>query len=116
MGKSGLLGAFEEIVLLAVLHIGADAYAVPVRRLLVERLGRPLSMGAVYRTLERLEEKGLATSHPGEGDAIRRGRPRRVYRILPTGVEALRRSARLRANVWRGVDLPAEPRPSHGRR
>ena len=64
MGRDdGLLGAFEEQVLLGVAHLAADAYGMTVRRFIEERTGRETSIGAVYATLERLERKGWIATH-----------------------------------------------------
>jgi len=109
MSKSGLLGGLEEMVLLAVCHIGENAYAVPVRTLLEERLGRSMSMGAVYGTLDRLESKELAASRLGDATTERQGRPRRYFTVLPEGLEALRRSSELRARMWDGIGTKVLP-------
>jgi PadR family transcriptional regulator PadR len=107
MGKTGLLGSFEEMVLLALVHQADQAYGVSIRRELAERSGSDVAMGAVYATLDRLEEKGLVAPRKGERRESRRGRPRRYYRILPEGVEALDETRRIREQMWRGVELPA---------
>ena len=56
------LGAFEEQVLLAVLHARDEAYGMNVRREIEARTDREVSIGAVYATLDRLEAKGLVSS------------------------------------------------------
>jgi len=75
VGKTGVLGAFEELVLLALLQQGKNAYGVSIRRELEERSGSDVTMGAVYATLDRLEDKGLVRPRPGEANESRRGRP-----------------------------------------
>ncbi len=107
MGRDGSLGAFEELVLLAVLRGRGKAYGMTVRREIVERSGRSVSIGAVYATLERLEKKGLVDSSLVEGNDARRGRARRYFRVLPAGVDALERTRAGRAGLWEGVDLDA---------
>ncbi len=104
MGKSGLLGGLEEMVLLALMHLGEEAYAVPVRRLLEARLDRSIAIGAVYATLDRLEEKDLAESWLDDASQGRRGRPRRYFRIPAAGRAALHQSAELRQAMWRGIN------------
>ena len=111
MGKSGILGSFEEMVLLAVLHGGSTAYAGSVRRELSERMGAEIAMGSVYATLDRIEDKGLVGSHLEKPDG-RTGRPRRFYRVLPAGLGALEQSRRIREAMWRG--LPATRREGGG--
>ena len=99
-------GEFEQLVLLAVLRLGDDAYAVPVRREIEERAGRPPARGAVYVTLERLEEKGYLESWLGEPVAERGGRPRRYYRVRPAGVRALEESWTALRRMWQGLKPP----------
>jgi len=99
-------GEFEQLVLLAVLRLGDDAYAVPVRREIEKRAGRAPARGAVYVTLERLEEKGYLESWLGEPAAERGGRPRRYYRVRPAGVRALEESWTSLRRMWRGLKPP----------
>ena len=105
MGKTGVLGSFEELVLLALLHQGEDAYSVTIRRELEARSGAQVSMGAVHATLDRLEEKGLVRSRSGDSATQRRGRPRRFYGLSEQGVNELARTRRIRETMWRGIDL-----------
>jgi DNA-binding PadR family transcriptional regulator len=99
-------GEFEQLVLLAVLRLGDDAYAVPVRQEIEERAGRAPARGAVYVTLERLEEKGYLESWLGEAAAERGGRPRRYYRVRPAGVRALEESWTALRRMWQGLKPP----------
>ncbi len=84
------LGEFEYAVLLAVMHLREDAYAVPVRELLEARTGRTLARGAVYTALERLEAKGCLVSTMKDASADRGGRPRRYFTVTTPGLAALR--------------------------
>ena len=52
-------GEFEQMVLLAILQLEGDAYALSVIRELDKSAGRRVSRGALYKTLERLEDKGF---------------------------------------------------------
>lgn len=105
MGRDGLLGSFEELVLLAVARATGDAYGMTVRREIEQCTGRSVTIGAVYSTLDRLEGKGWLESRMEVGDEARGGRARRFFRILPAGVEALVGARSLRAPLWEGVDL-----------
>ena len=87
---AGQLGEFEQIVLMAVLRLGEDAYGATVRREIEARTGRRLSISGVYTTLERLEEKGYVSSWVGEPTAERGGRRRKHFALLPPGKRALR--------------------------
>jgi PadR family transcriptional regulator PadR len=105
MGRDGLLGAFEELVLLAVVRGRGEAYGMTVRREIEEHSGRAVTIGAVYATLDRLEAKGLVESRLGSSDSARRGRARRHFRVQPAGVEALELTRGARDGLWEGVDL-----------
>ncbi|MDX1494342.1 MAG: helix-turn-helix transcriptional regulator, partial [Longimicrobiales bacterium] len=90
MGKGSFLGEFEQVVLLAVAQLEGRGYGVSIRREIDERGGRDVSIGAVYATLSRLEDKGFLSSWEGEPTAKRGGRARRYYRLEPSGARALR--------------------------
>lgn len=107
MGKTGVLGAFEELVLLALVRQGDDAYGVSIRRDLVEQTGTEVTMGAVYATMDRLEEKKLIRVREAESTEGRRGRPRKYFEILAKGVDALARTQAVRNTMWSGVDIPS---------
>lgn len=106
MGKGDFLGEFEQVVLLAVARLD-DAYGVSVRREIERRTGRDVSVGSVYATLARLEEKGLVTSSEGQPTPRRGGRARRLFRILPDGARALRATRGMMDSLWDGLDLDA---------
>ena len=83
------LGDFEQLVLLALVRLGEQAYGVAIHNEIVDRAGRDVTVAAVYKTLERLEDKGLATSALGEPTAERGGRRKKFFRIQPSGRRAL---------------------------
>src|SRR6185503_19202389 len=89
------LGQFEQIVLTAILALDDNAYGVTIHAK-VEDLSRPkkVTRGAVYATLDRMEDKGLISSWLSEPTKERGGRSRRHYRIEKSGEKALRESAR----------------------
>lgn len=84
------LGDFEQLVLLALLRLGPDAYGATVRREIEARSGRHLSISAVYTTLERLERKGFVRSWIGEPTSQRGGRRRKHFDLQPRGARELR--------------------------
>jgi PadR family transcriptional regulator, regulatory protein PadR len=98
------LGEFEEIVLLAVLRLEDDAYAIPIREEIRRRARRRVARGALYTALERLEEKGLLSSRMGDPRPERGGRSRRYFRLTARGVAALRVSRRARLDLWQGLE------------
>ena len=93
----------EQIVMLAVLRLGADAYGMTVRREIEERTGREISIGAVYATLERLEAKGYVSSFTGEPTAERGGRAKRHFEIEAAGHRALNASQNALKNMSAGL-------------
>ena len=90
----GRLGEVEQLVLLAVLRLEGHAYAVPVRTLIERTAGVRLTRGSVYVTLDRLEAKGLLASSFSDPTALPGGKARRLFRVRPAGLAALR-AARL---------------------
>jgi PadR family transcriptional regulator len=90
MPQEALLGSLEQLVLIALVRLGANAYGMTVRREIEERTGRDLSIGAVYATLERLESKAYISSSVGQPTAERGGRAKRLFRIESEGERALR--------------------------
>jgi DNA-binding PadR family transcriptional regulator len=99
------LGEFEQIVLLAVVRLGDDAYGVPIRREIEKRGGRNVTVGALYSTLDRLEAKGYVSSWFADPTAERGGRSRRYFRVEPAGAEALARAKEMLQRMWKGVRL-----------
>lgn len=99
------LGEFEQIVLLAVLRLGEDAYGVPIRAEIEKCTGRDPSLGAVYVTLSRLEAKGYVESALGEPTAQRGGRAKKYFRATQHGISACRRSQAAIRNLLCGLDL-----------
>jgi len=87
-----ILGEFEQLVLLALIRQGQDAYGVSICDDIASRTGRDVSLGGVYKTLERLEDKGLVASRVGEPTAERGGRRKKHYRILAAGQRAVKQS------------------------
>jgi PadR family transcriptional regulator len=83
------LGRFEELVLLALVRLRTNAYGVTIRREIVERTEKEVSIGAVYTTLDRLEAKGHISSKWGEPTAQRGGRAKRYFKIEAPGMDAL---------------------------
>lgn len=106
MKPQSLLGTLEQLVLLAVLQAGDEAYPRRVIELLTRATGRAPSRGAVYVTLDRLEDKRLLASRRQASGDGRGGRPRRQLRVTATGMQALRATRDSLATMWVGLDLP----------
>ena len=102
------LGEFEYAVLLAVLHLDEEAYAVPIRELIEERTSRPVARGALYTGLDRLESKGCVKSRMGDPSEERGGKARRYYSVTAAGMKALRATHEALASMTRGLETILE--------
>jgi len=104
-----MLGELEQLVVLGVMHAGKDAYGVPVHDEIQRRAGRDLTLGTIYKTLTRLEEKGLVASRIGEPTAERGGRRTKCYAVTPAGRRELQLSIRTLRRMASGLDVGLEP-------
>ena len=104
MTDSTRLGDFEQLVLLAILRLGPEAHGIRLRELLQDEAERRVSRGALYKTLERMEAKGLVTWVLSDSTPERGGIPRRRFQVSPAGVEALRTSRRILLGMWEGLE------------
>jgi len=101
------LGEFEQMVLLAVLRASRSdvgAYGITVFEELAARAGRRISRGAVYMTLDRLEQKGLLASYQTAPTPERGGRARRCYRATRPALAPLKASRRALIRLWDGLE------------
>jgi DNA-binding PadR family transcriptional regulator len=105
--KGTQLGEFEELVLLTVAFRYDEAYSVAVMEELSRRTGRPMVLGVVHRTMQRLEEKGFVTSRFGEATAERGGRRKRLFTVTAAGERALQEARRIRNELWAGIPAAA---------
>jgi DNA-binding PadR family transcriptional regulator len=99
------LGEFELLVLLAVIRLGEDAYAVPVREEIEARTGRSVARGAVYMTLDRLARKGHLRERSVAGGAERGGRPKRLFQISASGRAATQDALMALRKMQQGLTL-----------
>jgi DNA-binding PadR family transcriptional regulator len=83
------LGDFEQRILFALIRLGEDAYGLTIREAIEARTGRPVSPGALYTALDRLEKRGLVASRLGEPTPQRGGKRKRLYTLQPAGQRAL---------------------------
>jgi DNA-binding PadR family transcriptional regulator len=98
------LGEFEYAVLLAILHIQDDAYAVPIRELIEQRTGRPVARGALYTGLDRLEAKGCLKSRMGDATDERGGKAKRYYSVTTAGLKAIRATHEALSSMTKGLE------------
>jgi DNA-binding PadR family transcriptional regulator len=106
MAATPALGEFEQVVLLAILRLDDDAYGVTIRREIAERTEREPAPGALYTTLDRLEEKGLVRSEYGDPTPERGGRAKRYFTVTGQGVRAVARAQRAYQRLLKGLVLP----------
>ena len=108
MGRGDYLAAFEQLVLLALLSLeGDEAYGMNIRRVLRDEADRNVSVPTVYSALDRLEAKGLVSSHLGQATPERGGRAKKLFRVEPAGVRALEGVRRTLENMWQIGGLAA---------
>ena len=98
------LGEFEQIVLLAILRLQDDAYAIPIREEIEAQTGRRVARGALYTALDRLEQKRCLRSRMSEPLAERGGRSRRYFTVTAAGTAALRASRETLLRLWSGLE------------
>lgn len=106
MAHSTNLGEFEQIVLLAILRLGDDAYGAEIRREISVRTGRETAPGALYTTLDRLEDKGLIRSRMGAPTPERGGRAKRFFKVCAPGLRAIVRAQQAYRELLKGLELP----------
>jgi DNA-binding PadR family transcriptional regulator len=97
------LGELQQMTMLAVARLGAEAYGAAIREELATVAGRTVSVPTVYVTLVRLEEHGLVESSEKATEHARGGRARRVFRVTEAGWAALQESRTAFARMWKGV-------------
>ena len=105
MPKGDFVGEFELYVLLAIVHLGGDAYGVRIRKEIERRTGREIVIGALYATLGRLKDKDLVAFTLSDPKPVQGGRARKHYRLTPAGQRALRHSTSMLSRMMAGADL-----------
>jgi DNA-binding PadR family transcriptional regulator len=105
MPRGEYLGELEQVVMLAVARLEDDAYGMSIRREIESRSGRSVAIGAVYSTLERLEDKGFVRSGEKAAAPDRDGRARRFFHLTRAGTTALQASSEMQARMWSGLRL-----------
>lgn len=99
------LGEFEQIVLLSILRLADTAYGVSIRAEIAEHTGRSVTPGALYTTLQRLEEKGFVTSRLGDPTPERGGRAKRYYKVSAAGLDTVTRAQSAYQKLLKGLEL-----------
>ncbi len=108
MPKGDYLGEFEQMVLLALIRLNDNAYGVTIRREIQSRTDRTVAIGAVYATLERLENKGYLTSQVSDPEPTPGGRSKKFFRLTASGSNALKHSREMRRRMADGLAVDSE--------
>ena len=104
-----MLGDLEQLVLLALLRVGDGAYGVPIHAELLKSAKRDVTLGTIYKTLSRLEDKGFVRSFEGAPTAQRGGRRTRCFAMTSAGRRTLRASLETLRRMADGLDVGLEP-------
>jgi DNA-binding PadR family transcriptional regulator len=100
------LGEFEQVVLLAILRLGDNAYGVSISAEITSCTGRDPAPGALYTTLDRLEDKGLIASRMGDPTPQRGGRAKRYFTLNAKGLRAITHAQQSYRRLLEGCELP----------
>ena len=106
MSNVPALGEFEQVVLLAILRLDNDAYGVTILNEIEKCTGREPAPGALYTTLDRLEDKGLVRSRTGDPTPERGGRAKRYFTVSASGLKAVIQAQRSFQRLLEGLELP----------
>ena len=99
------LGELEQVLLLALLRLGGDAYGAAIRAEILDRTGRSITPGAIYPTLDRLETRGLLRSRVAGATAERGGRARRYLKVTAAGLREVKAAYRQTARLAAGLTI-----------
>jgi len=103
--KGDYLAEFETYVMLAILRLENDAYGITIRREIEDRAGRLVSIGAVYATLGRLEEKGMVEFRVSDPEPVQGGRSKKLVFLTPEGLSALEHSTAMLRRMMEGTPV-----------
>ena len=106
------LGELELLVMLALVHLGPNAYGISIRQEIERRSGHDVAIGAIYATLTRLEEKRFVNPWLSDPLPKRGGRARKHWKLTALGERALRNAATSLAGMLDGLSLTPQPRRS----
>ncbi len=102
-----MLTKLEELILLAVLKLGENAYGTTIFKYIQDVTSKKLSLGGVYFPLDRMTKKGLLACYTGRSTPERRGLSKRYYRLTPLGYRALHEVHRMNTLLWSDFISPA---------
>lgn len=99
------LSDLEVLALAALERLGPHAYGVSIRGDIRKRTGRSVSVGSLYRAIQRLEARGLVSTQVGEPTAVRGGRAKKHVAITPEGRSSLAAAVKAFERMIEGLDL-----------
>jgi len=99
-----LLTRSEEMLLLAITHLGDNAYGISIRDQLKVMTGKTWSYGNIHVTLDRLEKRGRIRSSLSSPEKKRGGRSKRLYTLTESGLKDLREIKKVHERMWAGVN------------
>ena len=102
--KKQALGELEQLILLAVLRLGREAYGVPIVQEIEARTGKRVSRAAVYIALRRLEGRGFVTSRLADPTPERGGRAKRYFQLQPVALTELKAYRTAMLSMWDGLE------------
>ena len=105
MPKGDFIGEFELYVLLAIVHLGDEAYGIRIRQEIERRTGREIAIGAIYATLGRLRDKALVGFTLSAPEPVQGGRARKHYALTAAGARAVRHSTSMLTRMMAGANL-----------
>src|ERR1700737_630569 len=103
MAQRFSLGAFDLMIMLALMRLGEPAYGVPISREIEDASGRVVALATLYAVLARLEKRGLISSQLGEPTAERGGRAKRYFRVTARGLREVRDTQQVFTSLWKGI-------------
>jgi PadR family transcriptional regulator PadR len=98
-----LLTRQEELILLAILHLGENAYCVAIFDRIEGVTGKQSAPGSIYITLYRLEKRGYIESQFGPPKPERGGKSKRFYKVTDSGIKALQAIKEVELAMWDGL-------------
>lgn len=101
--KGTYLGEFEELILLTVASLSAEAYAVNIKKEVEQTSGRKVNISAVHSSLYRLEDKGFLTSEFGGATQKRGGKKKRFFRVTSAGFATLQEAKDMKQQLWANI-------------
>ena len=110
MPKGDFLGEFELYVMLALARLGDEAYGITIRQQIEARTRRGVSIGAVYATLARLEDKGMVRHQMSAPLPVQGGRARKCFVLTASGERAVEHSTAMLSRMMHGWKPRTEPR------